>query len=54
MNRVPGSFVSRAVTAMEQSRMVENVFWDLVMDDESLPPSDVAKKSSMTKAYVKM
>lgn len=39
---------------MEQSRMVENVFWDLVMDDESLPPSDVAKKSSMTKAYVKM
>lgn len=31
-------FVSRTVTAIEQSRMVANVYWDLVMDDESLPP----------------
>lgn len=31
-------FVSRTVTATEQSRMVADVYWDLVMDDESLPP----------------
>lgn len=50
LNRVSGSFVSRAVTAIEQSRMVENVFWDLVTDDESLPPSDVAKKKQHDKS----
>lgn len=39
-------FVSRTVTAIEQSRIVENVYWDLVMDDESIPPSDVTKKAA--------
>lgn len=44
-------FVSRTVTAIEQSRMVENVYWDLVMADESIPPvMSQKKKSSMTKS----
>lgn len=37
-------FVSRTLTAIEQSRMVENVYWDLVMDDESIPPVMSQKK----------
>jgi len=37
-------FVWRTVTAIEQSRMVENVYWDVVMDDESIPPVMSQKK----------
>lgn len=31
-------FVSRTLTAIEKSRIVENVHWDLVMGNESISP----------------